>query len=200
MVGCLGSEAPLFEQDKASVKFEPRLTGTWEAYLEARPTEVRTLTITPGDDKNYLINQKGQDNLVEAHVVRVMGYDFITMKELPPVDDGTEPAPVVELDPYYYYALLKETVYDLQTGAVVLTLGTSQDPQFIESFIGRHTEFGLTAKKIEAEGNKVGKLILQGETAGLRDAFAALGDTVDGFGAELKLHLVPVKEKEAAAQ
>jgi hypothetical protein len=203
LTGCIGSEAPLFEEDKASVTVEPRLVGTWNAYLESRPTESRQISIAQGDEKSYVITQEGQEKLVEVHIVGVMGHRYLTMRELPPETDATgatEDAPTPEVDPNYYYLLLKEIVHDDETGAVALTLRASQDPQFVASFIGRHPEFNVETQRIEPEGDKIGKLILQGETEGLRSAMAALGDTVDGFGAELKLHLVPMKGEVTATE
>lgn len=199
LTGCIGSEAPLFEADKASVTFEPRLLGAWNAYLESRPAEVRSVTISQGDGKSYIAVQEGQENPAEIHVVGVMGHRYLAMRELPPEATDTEDAPAASVDPHYYYVLLKEVVHDDETGAVALTLRASQDPRFVGSFVARHPEFGVETRRVEPEGDKIGSLLLLGETEGLRAAFAALGDTVDGFGAELKLHLVPIKEAAAAA-
>lgn len=199
LTGCLGSEAPLFEEAKASVTFEPRLVGTWEMVIEQRPDELRTVRVTAGENKSYILQEQGKANRIEAHLVDVMGYRFISLAQLPPEEPAEGEAP--ELDPYYYYAKLEEMVFDDETGKITLPLKVSQNPKFVASFIGRHPEFGVQTRRIEPEENKVGKLILEGDTEALRTAFAALGDTVDGFGAALTVHLTPVdnaKEEEAA--
>lgn len=203
LTGCLGTVEPLYTGDLANVHFTERLLGDWQVYAQAEPGEITHITIAREGEKGYRIGEneafpaRGDERMAGAiaHFVDIAGHRLLDLRQLPREEKDGETAS--ERDLLHYPVLVKEIVFDSDTGGAILTLGIPADAAWATGWVERNPDAGVTTRRIEQEGNKPGTLVLEGPTPALHTAMAAFANAVTGFGLEIILHLEPEARAEA---